>query len=252
MTDTGPVRTERRGRILLITIDRPAARNAIDGAVGAGLKAAATKLDGDDELTIGVLTGAPPVFCAGMDLKAFARGEDMSASGAFVREGTRKPLIAAVEGAALAGGLELALACDLIVAAADARFGIPEVTRGLFAAGGAVMRLPARIGVGPTMELALTGDPIAAERALRLGLVSRITEPGAAVAEALRLAERVARNAPLAVAASKQVIRAAAGRTDEELWAYQRPLLDAVFSSKDAEEGPRAFAERRPPRWSGR
>jgi enoyl-CoA hydratase len=247
-----PVRTERRGRVLLIVIDRPEARNAINGAVGEGLVRAVALLDDDDELTVGVLTGAPPVFCAGMDLKAFARGEDMSASGAFVRDGARKPLIAAVEGAALAGGLELALACDLIVAAADARLGIPEVTRGLLAGGGALLRLPALVGAARAMELALTGDPVTAARAHEIGLVARVAEPGCAVSEALRLAERVAANAPLGVAASKQVVRGVAGLTDREAWEFQSPIMESVFASADAQEGPRAFAEKRTPRWSGR
>ena len=247
-----PVRTERRDRVLLVTIDRPEARNAIDGAVGRGLLAAVALLDEDPTLTVGVLTGAPPIFCAGMDLKAFARGEDMSDSGVFVREGARKPLIAAVEGAALAGGLELALACDLVVAAADARFGIPEVSRGLFAGGGALLRLPSLVGTGRAMELALTGDPVDAQRAHDIGLVTRLAKPGGALEEALRLAERVARNAPLSVAASKRIVRGVTGLTDDEAWDLQRPHLDEVFSSEDAKEGPRAFAEKRPPVWKGR
>jgi enoyl-CoA hydratase len=247
----GPVLTERRGRVLLVTLNRPEARNAVDGATARGLVDAVAQLDDDPELAAGILTGAGRGFCAGMDLKAFARGEDLGPMAAFVRGGSRKPLIAAVEGFALAGGLELALACDLIVAAAGARFGIPEVTVGQFAAGGGILRLPARIGYGKAMEMAITGDSITAEEALGLGLVTHVTEPGRVVAGALLLAERVARNAPLAVAVSKRAIRDAQGMTEAEFWTYQEPHLAHVAASLDAHEGARAFAEKRPPLWTG-
>ena len=169
----------------------------------------------------------------------------------FVRNGAAKPLVGAIEGFALAGGLELALSCDLLVAARGAKLGIPEVGVGLFAAGAGLFRLPGRVGYGTAMEMAITGDPITAEQAADYGLVSRLTEPGDALGEALALAERIARNAPLAVAASKQLIRATQGATEEELWKMQRPHMATVWKSDDAKEGPRAFAEKRPPEWTG-
>jgi enoyl-CoA hydratase/carnithine racemase len=243
--------SERRGRVLLITLNRPEAKNAIDGALARGLAEAVSLLDDDTGLTVGVLAGAGRGFSSGMDLKAFARGEDIAPAVRFLRRGARKPLIAAVEGFALAGGLELALACDLIVAAAGARLGIPEVKVGLFAAGGGVLRLPARVGYAKAMEMAITGDPITAEEAAGLGLVTRVTEPGRAVETALELAGRVARNAPLAVTAAKEMIKAALGVTEAEFWPIQNPRQAAVFASNDAKEGPRAFAEKREPRWTG-
>jgi len=251
--ENGPaVLTERRDRVLLITLNRPTALNAINGALSAGLVAAVEDLDNDPGLTAGVLTGAGRGFCSGMDLKAFARGEDIGPMRQFVRNGATKPLIGAVEGFALAGGLELALSCDLLVAASGAKLGIPEVGVGLFAAGGGLIRLPSRVGYGKAMEMAITADPITAEEGERYGLVARVTDKGGAVDEAMELAQRVARNAPLAVAASKEIIRATQGATEDELWDRQKPLQAAVFSSEDAKEGPRAFAEKRSPNWSGR
>jgi enoyl-CoA hydratase len=253
-TETQPapaVLTERRGRVLLITLNRPEAMNAINGALSSGLWAAVQELDGDAELTAGVLTGTGRGFCAGMDLKAFARGEDIGPMMSFIQQGAEKPLIGAIEGFALAGGLELALACDLLVAARGAKLGIPEVNVGLFAAGGGLLRLPSRVGHGKAMEMAITGDPITAEEAAQFGLVARLAEPGRAVELAMELAARVARNAPLAVAASKQLIQATQGATEAEFWAMQGPLQGTVFRSNDAKEGPRAFAEKRPPEWTG-
>jgi enoyl-CoA hydratase len=245
------VLTERRGRVLLITLNRPEAMNAINGALSQGLWNAVEQLNADDGLTAGVLTGNGRGFCAGMDLKAFARGEDIGPMMTFIQNGAEKPLIGAIEGFALAGGLELALACDLLVAARGARLGIPEVGVGLFAAGGGLLRLPSRVGYGRAMEMAITGDPITAELGFELGLVARLADKGGALDAALELAERVARNAPLAVAASKQLIRATQGATETEFWAIQRPLQGKVFTSNDAKEGPRAFAEKRDPQWSG-
>ncbi|HET9770391.1 MAG TPA: crotonase/enoyl-CoA hydratase family protein [Acidimicrobiia bacterium] len=247
-----PVLTERRGRVLLITMNRPEARNAINGDLADGLVAAVDELDGDDGLTVGVLTGAGKGFCSGMDLKAFAAVGAPKSVTRFLQHGAEKPLIAAVEGFAVAGGLELALTCDLIVAARGAKLGIPEVGVGLFAAGGALLRLPQRLPYGVALELALTADLITAERGHDYGLVIRLTEPGQAAGEALALAERIARNAPLAVAASKRLVRAAQGVTEEEFWALQKPLIPGVFESDDAKEGPRSFAEKRAPVWSGR
>jgi|TARA_B110001454_G_scaffold161607_1_gene151064 enoyl-CoA hydratase len=245
------VLTERRDRVLVITLNRPDAMNAINGDLSNGLWSAIQDLNGDPGLTAGVLTGAGRGFCAGMDLKAFSRGEDIGPMIKFIRAGSEKPLICAIEGFALAGGLELALSCDLLVAARGAKLGIPEVGVGLLAAGAGLFRLPGRVGYGKAMEMAITADPITAEEAAAHGLVARLAEPGSALQEALSLAERIARNAPLAVAASKQLIRATQGSTEEELWALQRPLQERVFASDDAREGPRAFAEKRPPEWSG-
>ena len=245
------VLTERRGRVMVITLNRPEAMNAINGALSEGLWSAVQELDSDSGLTAGVVTGAGKGFCSGMDLKAFSRGEDIGPMLEFVQNGATKPLVGAIEGFALAGGLELALSCDLLVAARGAKLGIPEVGVGLFAAGAGLFRLPGRVGYGTAMEMAITGDPITAEEAADHGLVSRLTEPGGALGEALALAERIARNAPLAVAASKQLIRASQGATEEELWKIQRPHMATVWKSNDAKEGPRAFAEKRPPEWTG-
>lgn len=252
MADNDAVLTEVRGRVLLITLNRPDQMNAVNTDLAQGLVAAMRQLDEDDGLTAGVLTGAGRGFCAGMDLKAFAAGGPPQGFDEFLEQGSRKPLIAAVEGFALAGGLEVALTCDLIVAAEGVRLGIPEVGVGLFAAGGALLRLPSRLPYAVAMEMALTADPITAEQAKQYGLVARVTEKGKAVEVALELAERIARNAPLAVAASKQLIRATQGRTEAEFWELQRPLVAQVFTSEDAKEGPRAFAEKRAPSWSGR
>jgi enoyl-CoA hydratase len=244
------VLTEQRGRVLLITLNRPEAMNSINGALSSGLVAAVERLNDDPGLTAGVLTGAGRGFSAGMDLKAFSRGENTGPMMTFIRNGADKPLIGAIEGFALAGGLELALSCDLLVASKGAKLGIPEVKVGLFAAGGGLMRLPSRVGYGRAMEMAITGDPILAEEAAELGLVARLTEKGGAVDAALELAARIAENAPLAVAASKQLIKATLGLTEEEFWAKQQPMQAGVFKSNDAKEGPLAFAQKRPPAWT--
>jgi enoyl-CoA hydratase len=246
------VRVEAEGDVLVVTIDRPEARNAVNLAVAEGVAAALDRLDGDEALRAGVLTGAGGTFCAGMDLKAFVAGERPHVDGrgfaGIVQGPPRKPLIAAVEGWALAGGFEVALACDLIVAARDARFGIPEVRRGLVAAGGALIRLPRRIPYHVAMELALTGDPISAERAADLGLVSRLAEPGGALVEARALAATIAANGPLAVDATKRILVA----DEAGAWERQAEIVGPVFASDDAREGSVAFAEKRPPVWRGR
>jgi enoyl-CoA hydratase len=251
MSDTAAVLTEQHDRVLLITLNRPEAMNAINGDLSGGLWDAVQQLNADAGLTAGVLTGAGRGFCSGMDLKAFARGEDIGPMMEFVKNGAEKPLIGAIEGFALAGGLELALSCDLLVAAKGAKLGIPEVGVGLFAAGGGLLRLPSRMGYGRAMEMAVTGDPITAEEGAEAGLITRLAEPGEAVADAMALAERVARNAPLAVAASKQLIRATQGATEDEFWEAQMPFQISVFTSEDAKEGPKAFAEKRDPEWTG-
>ena len=245
------VLTERRGRVLVITLNRPDQMNSINTALAQGLVAAIDELDGDAGLSLGVLTGAGRGFSAGMDLKAFATEGTPQGFQSFIEKGSEKPMIAAIEGFCLAGGLEMALVCDLLVAADNVRFGIPEVGVGLFAAGGALMRLPRLVPYGVAMEMALTGDPISAAKALELGLVSRLTPKGGALDGALELAERIAKNAPLSLKASKAVLRGMAGHTDEEFWAMQTPHIRSVFTSADAKEGPRAFAEKRLPVWSG-
>lgn len=244
--------TETHGRVRLITLNRPEARNSVNTTLAQSLVAAIEELDADEGLTAGVLTGAGSGFSAGMDLKAFATEGPPKGFDQFLRNGSQKPLIAAVEGFALAGGLEIALSCDLIVAAKGVKLGIPEVNKGLFAAGGGLFRLPTRVPYGVAMEMALTSDPITAEQALELGLVARLAEPGKALDAALELAERIAKNAPLAVAASKQIVRQTRGLTEEEAWGFQGPHMKKVFTSDDAREGPRAFAEKRDPKWSGR
>jgi enoyl-CoA hydratase len=247
-----PVLTEARGRVLVITLNRPEARNAVDTALGQALVAAVRRLDDDDALSLGILTGAGRGFSAGMDLKAFAREGPPQGFGEFLQDGSAKPLIAAVEGFALAGGLEIALACDLIVAARGVPLGIPEAKRGLFAAGGALLRLPRRVGYGRAMMLALTAEPIPAEEAHDLGLVDALAEPGEALATALELAGRIARNAPLSLALSKRLLRGMQGRTEEEFWAFQGRDAATIFGSEDAREGAVAFAEKRDPVWKGR
>ncbi len=250
------VLTETRARVLLITINRPDQRNAVNAAVAEGIAAGLDHLDRDPDLSVGILTGAGKGFSAGMDLKAFVAGErpyagDRGFAG-ITQRASAKPLIAAVEGFAVAGGLEIALACDLIVAAQGARLGIPEVKRSLVAAGGALLRLPHSLPRTIAMELALTGEPIDAERAHTLGLVNRLAEPGGAVAVALELAETIAANGPLALAATKRIMVEAPDWPESEFFARQGEIVAPVMSSEDAREGAIAFAEKRPPVWKGR
>ncbi|RKT82142.1 enoyl-CoA hydratase [Saccharopolyspora antimicrobica] len=250
------VQTETAGSALVITINRPQARNAVDTAVATGIAAAVDELEANPELSVGVLTGSSGTFCAGMDLKAAARGESPVVPGrgfaGLVEAETRKPLIAAVEGYAMGGGFELALACDLIVAATGARFALPEVKRGLIAGGGGVIRLPKRIPHHLAMELLLTGRTVDAQRARELGLVNRVVDDGEAVAAALQLAAEVAANAPLALAAVKKVVRLSDGAPDAEAFSAQRAEARALRESDDFAEGVRAFAEKRAPKWTGR
>lgn len=251
-----PVLAERRGSVLQITINRPEVRNAVNAAVAAGVAGALDELDGDDALSVGVLSGAGGFFSAGMDLGAFVRGEspwfgDRGFAG-IAQRSSRKPLIAAIEGFALAGGMEVALACDLIVAAKGAKMGIPEVKRSLVAAGGALLRLPRRMPYHVVMELALTGDPLPAERFHEYGLVNRLVEPGAAVDAALELAGELAKNGPLALVAAKQILQEQYDWSSAEMWDRQGAIAGPVMASEDAKEGASAFKEKREPVWKGR
>jgi enoyl-CoA hydratase len=250
------VLTEQRGRVLTITLNRPQQKNAVDHAVAVQLTSALDALDADPDISVGVLTGAGGTFCAGMDLKAFAHGElpvlDGRGFGGLTRAIVRKPLIAAVEGWALGGGFELALGCDLIVAANDARFGAPEVTHGLVPSEGGLVRLPRRIPYHVALRVLLTGDPLSAAEASEYGLVDELTAPGGAAERARALAARIARNAPLALAAVKQVLRAIQGLDDRAAFERQDQMIAGLLSSDDVREGARAFAEKRTPAWQGR
>ena len=247
---------ERRARTLVVTLNRPDARNAVNEALAQGLAAALDELDDDPDLAVGVLAGAGRGFCAGMDLKAFVAGERSEAGdrgfAGIVERPPRKPLIAAVEGFALAGGLEVALACDVIVAGEGAILGLPEVRRGLVPSAGGLRRLPQRVPYGVAMELALSGVPISAERAHAVGLVDRLTPAGSALEVALELAATIAAAAPLAVVATKQVLAEQHDWTDAQFWSRQQAMVAPVMSSADALEGATAFAEKRDPTWRGR
>jgi enoyl-CoA hydratase len=248
--------SERRASVLLITINRPEMRNAVNGAVAEGIAGALERLDADDELTVGVLTGAGGYFSAGMDLGAFVKGEspwfgDRGFAG-IAQRSARKPLIAAIEGFALAGGMEVALACDLIVAAKGAKMGIPEAKRSLVAAGGALLRLPRRMPYHVVMELALTGDWMPAERFYDFGVVNRLAEPGAAVDVAMDLAAQLAKSGPLALIGSKRILQEQFDWSSDEMWQKQAEITGPVMASEDAKEGANAFKEKREPVWRGR
>jgi len=250
------VLVERRDGVLVITINRPTAKNAVTQGVAIGVAAALDELDSNDELRVAVLTGAGGTFCAGMDLKGFLRGESPVVEGrgfaGLTLRPPRKPLIAAVEGWALAGGFEIVLGCDLIVAADTAKFGVPEVKRALVAGAGAALLLPSRVPLPIALELLLTGDPIDATRAASLGLVNRVTAEGGALDGALSLATTIAANGPLAVAVTKEIARSSRDWTVAEGLKRQDDLMSPVFASEDAREGATAFAEKRSPVWKGR
>jgi enoyl-CoA hydratase len=252
------VRYEARGRTAVITIDRPDARNAVNGDVAAGIEAAIDRLEADDGVWVGVLTGAGPVFCAGADLKAIAGGQGatlMTERGGFAglcRRERVKPLIAAVDGPALAGGTEITAACDLVVASTTATFGIPEVKRSLVAAAGGLLRLPRALPHNIAMELALTGDPITADRAAHFGFVNELVEPGDALSAALALADRISVNAPIAVQQTRKVVLAGHDHSEHEVWEITLAAQRVAMSTEDFQEGPRAFIEKREPRWTGR
>ena len=252
------VEFEQHGRVAVLTINRPEARNAINGEVSAAMEAHYDRFEEDPDLWVAVIAGAGPVFCAGADLKAVSTGQAaglMTAKGGFAglcaRERT-KPLIAAVNGPAVAGGCEIVLACDLVVASTEAKFGIPEVKRSLVAAGGGLFRLPRAIPRNLAMELALTGDTISAERAYELGMVNALVDPGKAVEGALDLAERICVNAPVAVRESRKVVAETILADDETGWRLSNEAFMRVAQSEDFSEGPLAFIEKRAPQWKGR
>jgi enoyl-CoA hydratase/carnithine racemase len=264
MTDTGTeappvVLRERRGQVEILTLNRPEARNAVNGEVTRAMTEALDDLEKDEDLRVIVLTGTgDKAFCAGMDLKAFGAGTGGSIGGGtggfagIARRAVPVPVIAAVNGPALAGGFEIVLACDLVVAAEHAIFGIPEVKRGLIAAGGGLVRLPKRLPMATAMELALTGDPITAARAYELGLVNRVVPAEKVLDEALALADRIIENAPLSVRYSRQLTIQGAEVSEAEAWSLTDEATRVVFSSEDAREGPLAFAQKRPPNWKSR
>ncbi|MEU7690778.1 crotonase/enoyl-CoA hydratase family protein [Microbispora sp. SCL1-1] len=243
------------GGVAVVTINRPKARNAVNGAVARGIAAAMDELDGSPDVSAIVLTGAGGTFCAGMDLKGFLTGDmpvvEGRGFGGITEAPPKKPVLAAVEGYALAGGFELALSCDIIVASEEAKFGLPEPKRGLVAGAGGIMRLPRRIPYHAAMEIALTGDHYPAARLYELGLVNRITYPGEALNGALELARTIAKNAPLALAATKRVIVESADWPLDEMFRRQSEIVGPIFASKDAMEGAAAFAEKRAPIWKG-
>ncbi len=256
MSESHEVLTEARDKVLVITINRPEQRNAVNAAVAEGIAHALDRLDAEDGFALGVLTGAGKGFCAGMDLKAFVAGErpwfeDRGFAG-ITRRAAAKPLIAAVEGFAVAGGLEVALACDLIVAARGAKLGVPEVKRSLVAAGGGLLRLPRLLPRAVAMEMALTGDPILAERAHELGMVNRLADPGGALDAALELAAQITPNAPLGIVGSKRILQESLDWSDAEFFDRQEAISGPIFDSEDAREGATAFAEKRAPVWRGR
>ena len=253
--------SERRGNVLVLRINRPDARNALNGAVMAGIGNAVKQADSDPDIRALVITGTgDKAFCAGMDLRAFASGslgqnpdeaEGMAVYGRFMREGAETPVIAAANGSALAGGFELLLACDLAVAADHAKFGLPEVKRSLFAAGGGVF-ISKRIPLAVALELTLTGDPVDAPRAAALGLINKVVPADQVVDEAIALGQRIAANGPLGVQATKRLVKLAAEKPADEVWAVQNELQPKVFGSEDAKEGATAFVEKREPVWKGR
>lgn len=249
---------EQRGPFAVVTINRPEARNAVNGVVAAGIEDAIDRIEADDSIWVGILTGVPPVFCAGADLKEINSGNAgglATTKGGFAGITMReriKPIIAAVDGPALAGGTEIVLSCDLVVASTTASFGIPEVKRSLVAGAGGLFRLGRKIPINIAMELTLTGDPIDAARAHHFGLVNRLVEPGDALAEAISLAEQICANAPIAVRESRKIVLGATNAPDDVGWKMSAEGMARAMSSEDLQEGLTAFIEKRPPAWKGR
>jgi enoyl-CoA hydratase len=252
----GEVIVERCGGVMTISINRVAARNAINGAVARGIAEALDELDSDPDCLVGVVSGTGGHFSAGMDLKAFHAGERPAVEGrgfaGIAERSSAKPLIAAVEGFALAGGFEIALACDLLVASKAAIFGLPEVRRGLIASGGGLLRLPTKVPRGLAMEWALTGRMVTSMELSAALLVNRLVEPGESLATAQELAREIAANAPLAVVASKQIINDSASWAPDEAFHRQRDVAESIRRSRDAREGSAAFVEKRSPVWEAR
>lgn len=250
------VLVERDGSILVLTLNRPQVRNAVNAATAEAMARALDQLEEDPGIAVGIVTGAGGSFCSGMDLKAFVRGERPEIAGrgfaALTERPPSKPLIAAVEGYALAGGCEMVLACDLVVAASNAAFGLPETRRGLVAGSGGLVRLPRKIPAQIAMEYALTGDHLGAAEAHRWGLVNRLTEPGGALEGAKQLARAIAANGPLAIRMTKRIMVEQASWPADEIWVRQEPLVESVLASDDAREGALAFSEKRAPVWRGR
>jgi enoyl-CoA hydratase/carnithine racemase len=248
--------TEVDNGVLTITLNRPKAKNAANRELAEGVCAAIEELENNQDLRVAIITGAGGTFCSGMDLKAFISGETPYIEGrglcGLTEYRTKKPVIAAIEGYALAGGMELAISCDLIIAAHDAQFGIPEVKRGLTAGGGGLYKLPKQIPSRVAMEMALTGDFISADRAYELGLVNQVAASGEALEAAKTMASKIAANGPLAVSTSMMIVTHCQDWTADESVEKQRPLIEPVFSSEDATEGAKAFAEKRAPVWKGK
>lgn len=253
-----PVEYVKKGHVAIITMNRPEARNAINGEMAATMEAALDQMESDPEVWVGILTAVGKAFCAGADLKEISAGNGGALStkkGGFAgiaRRERTKPLIAAITGSALAGGTEIALSCDMIIAADDTNFGLPEVKRSLVAGAGGLFRLPRQIGKAVALEAILTGDPLSSQRAYELGMVNKVVPEAEVMAEAEKLAARITANAPLAVAASRAVAISATSKTDEELWKDSGVAFASIINTEDYKEGPKAFIEKRPPVWKGK